>query len=171
MFKNEEIPLSSLPGIAALNFKPIHPRYLTVLILQHMLQYSVIACLLIVAKMYLDIEPLEQHFVFICILLVGSIALHFTSSVLGFWKRKYSLRNHDISFKKGLLRSSLATVPLSRIQHLDISQGLLSQKFGLANLKLYTAGDSGSDMVIKGLLLEEAEKIRGYITAQINERV
>ena len=68
-----------------------------------------------------------------------------------------------------MLLSSLATVPLSRIQHLDITQGLLSRQFGLANLKLYTAGDSGSDMVIKGLLLPEAEKIKEYITEQINE--
>lgn len=171
MFQNDELEISSLPSITEIDFKSIARSYLKVILINNVVLYLVLIMGVFLAKRYLDIFLLEQYYVVIIVLLIGYCTTHLILSILGFHKRKFAVRTHDISFKKGVLYASLSTVPFSRIQHLDISQGILSRKFKLANLKLYTAGDNGSDMVIKGLPFDEAERIRGYITAQINERI
>jgi hypothetical protein len=172
MFENESIAVSSLAStsINDIVFTPISKKYLYVLVLNNTLQYIVLASLIFIAN-YWRVEPFIALKFQIFVVLILYVFLHSTLSILEFKKRKYALRTHDISFKQGVLTNSLTTVPLSRIQHLDITQGILSRFFGLANLKLFTAGADGSDMVIKGLLLAEAEKLKEHLTAQINERI
>lgn len=88
--------------------------------------------------------------------------------ILGFEKRKYAVREKDISYKKGLLYKSLTTVPFNRIQHVEIDQGPISRFFGLATLSVFTAGDSSDDLKIKGLLKEQSLQIKEFITNKID---
>tara|TARA_R110002012_G_scaffold283304_2_gene473614 strand:- start:68266 stop:68778 length:513 start_codon:yes stop_codon:yes gene_type:complete len=169
MFKNEALELAALNTIQDLVFTPVSRVYLYVLLVNNSVQYLVLCLLLLIAN-YWNFEPFMLYQTQFIILLVLYMVLHSTVSVLAFKRRKYALRTYDISFKSGLIISSLTTVPLSRIQHLDISQGMASRFFGLANVKLYTAGDDGSDMVIKGLLLTEAEQLKEHLSLQIHER-
>lgn len=168
MFKNETIEVSSLFSVSDINFTPISSLYFYVLLLNNLIQYFILFVLIFIAN-YWNFEAFITYRVQIIVLVILYIFIHAILSILGVKKRKYTLRMNDISFKKGVLINSLTTVPLSRIQHLDISQGPFSRFLGLANLKLFTAGDDGSDMVIKGLLLSEAEKLKEYITVKINE--
>ncbi len=172
MFENEVVEVSSLASasINSIVFKPLSKLYLYVLVLNNALQYIILASLIFIAN-YRRVEPFMSYKFQFFVVLILYVLLHSTLSILAFKKRKYALRTHDISFKQGVLVNSLSTVPLSRIQHLDISQGILSRFFGLANLKLFTAGADGSDMVIKGLLLADAEQLKEHLTAKINERV
>jgi len=169
MFKNEALEVTSLNTIQNVVFTPVSSSYLYVLFVNNSVQYLVLCLLLFIAN-YWSFEPFVVYQTQIIIVLVCYVLLHSTLSILAFKRRKYALRTYDISFKSGVLVSSLTTVPLSRIQHLDISQGIASRFFGLANVKLYTAGDDGSDMVIKGLLLAEAEQLKEHLSVQINER-
>jgi putative membrane protein len=60
--------------------------------------------------------------------------------------------------KRGLLERREATIPLSRIQAVRISEGLLRQPFGLASLRVESAGygeDSGVSTTLFPLLLRD----------------
>lgn len=91
-------------------------------------------------------------------------ALSLIYEFLSFKLRGYCLRQLDISYRSGLLIHRMVTIPLNRVQHCEYSQGPLGRLFDLAQVKVYTAGGSNSDLVIKGLRKESAVKLRDQIT-------
>ena len=68
-----------------------------------------------------------------------------------------------IELRKGVVFRRAITVPRSRIQHTDVSQGPLERQFGLATLNLYTAGTEHSKVDLHGLKHEMALKIRDHL--------
>jgi membrane protein YdbS with pleckstrin-like domain len=59
-------------------------------------------------------------------------------------------------------------VPISRIQHIEESRSWLARKLNLATLKIFTAGESGSDLKIDGLPHEEAKQINDFLSTRVN---
>ena len=90
---------------------------------------------------------------------------------LGFKKRKYALREKDIIYSSGYIVNNTTTLPLNRIQHLEITRSFMARRLGLATLKIYSAGESGGDIAIKGLLNAIAEKQYAHLTSVLNDRV
>ncbi len=167
-FKNFSV--HSLPSIAKLEFKRIHENYLKVILANTFFIFLLIfiALFLVIKFKLKDVIPeftLYIYILFFLIVVVFSVVL-----IFGFSKRKYAIREKDISYKKGFFFKSFVTVPFSRIQHLEVDESPLSRFFKLASLSIYTAGDSSTDLEINGLNREEAFQIKDYISAIINEK-
>lgn len=81
---------------------------------------------------------------------------------------KYALREDDINVQRGFLYWRQISVACNRIQHLEVSQGPLERYFGLAKLKIFTAGTLGSDMSLPGVKLETAQQIKSTLLKKIN---
>lgn len=92
------------------------------------------------------------------------LMLVFVIEIKGFKIKGYALREKDISYKSGLIWFHMTSVPFNRIQHCEISQGLLDRLFRLSSVKVYTAGGSSSDLSINGLTQGDARKLRDFIT-------
>lgn len=75
-----------------------------------------------------------------------------------FWR--YELRAEELIVQRGILNRVRTTVPLRRIQHLDVSQDILEREFDLGKLIVHTAGSRSSDVVVPGLELTVAESLR-----------
>lgn len=78
----------------------------------------------------------------------------------------YAIRNRDILFKKGWLWKSNTMIPFNRVQHCEVNQNPIERYFGLAKLKVFTAGGTSSDLSISGLTPAKAEQLKHYITTQ-----
>ncbi len=65
--------------------------------------------------------------------------------------------------RRGVVWRRIITVPLSRIQHTDVTQGPLQRAYGLATLTLYTAGTEHAKIDLHGLAFETAMAIRQYL--------
>lgn len=81
----------------------------------------------------------------------------------------FSVRPEEIYIERGVLNHIRTIVPLRRIQHVDVSQDLLEREFSLGRLVVHTAGSRSSDVVIPGLNLNEAERIRDKVKQYILE--
>jgi len=80
------------------------------------------------------------------------------------WKYfSYSLRDGDLTVRRGVLFRRVSTIPYSRIQHVDTHQGPLEQLFGLGQLHLFTASGMSADGSIPGLDFELAEQLRDIL--------
>ncbi|MFA9391022.1 MAG: PH domain-containing protein [Prolixibacteraceae bacterium] len=88
--------------------------------------------------------------------------------ILGFSKKGYLLREQDVSYHSGLFFYKLTTIPLNRIQHVEVSQNMIEKSIGLSKIKIFTAGGSVSDLEIPGLLPEKAQQIESFILAKVN---
>jgi uncharacterized protein len=75
-----------------------------------------------------------------------------------FWR--YALMAEELVVERGIFNRVRTTVPLRRIQHLDVSQDVLEREFDLGKLIVHTAGSRSSDVVVPGLLLSTAETLR-----------
>lgn len=171
MFTNNQIDVSSLPKVEHLEMRPIHRNYLYVLFINIFLVYGSIILGLVVIRTFSDDDSLNQFaFYAVCGLAVISL---FTSILyyLGFKKRKYAMREKDITYSHGYLITKTITLPHNRIQHLEIARSFLARKLGLSTLKIYSAGESGGDIAIKGLPKGVAEAQYAFLTKVINERL
>jgi membrane protein YdbS with pleckstrin-like domain len=80
-----------------------------------------------------------------------------------------ALRDHDIAYRSGLFWRKTVIVAFNRVQHVEVSSGPLQRKFGLASVKLFTAGGSSVDLRIDGLAANRAEHIRAFIATKIDD--
>lgn len=160
----------NLPEIAAVSFLSIDKKYKCVILL-NILVVTVAVFLAIFGITRIDFNEFDIREYQWILYIVASTGILYTMLLLlyGFSKRKYAIREHDISYKSGVIFKAITTVPYVRIQHLEINQGPFSRFFKLATLNVYTAGDSSDDLEINGLLKTEALQIKEFISKKINE--
>ncbi|WP_298894657.1 PH domain-containing protein [uncultured Psychroserpens sp.] len=167
-FTNSQIFNDALPKLEDVKLKPISKRYLKIIILNKLAMCAAFLGVLIVGKLFIEREAFQDNFWFIFSIVMVFCLINFVIAILAFKKRKYAIRDHDVIYASGLIVNSITTVPISRIQHIEESRSWLARQFNLAALNLYTAGESGSDLSIKGLPHEEAKQINDYISVRIN---
>ena len=76
---------------------------------------------------------------------------------------RYALRTHDMVVHKGVLFFSETIQPLRRVQHVELKRGPIDKRYGLAALKLFSAGLGKETFVLPGLALEDAERVRSHV--------
>ena len=61
-------------------------------------------------------------------------------------------------------------IPIARLQHLDVQQGPLDRRWGMATLSLHTAGSHDHRLRIKGLPLDQAYALRDALMPRLQVR-
>jgi membrane protein YdbS with pleckstrin-like domain len=168
MFQNAQIT-TELPDIDQLNFLKIHKNYLWILLFNSAIVWIVIfiAYYFLIDHKYAEIYPKFSNYGYIILAIIAII--YNVILIAGFSRRKYALREKDISYSCGILIEKLTTVPFARVQHLEVDQKPISRLFKLASIQIFTAGESNDDLKINGIPKKEALKIKEYITNFINE--
>lgn len=75
----------------------------------------------------------------------------------------YVVREQDIGLYSGVVFRRLVVQPYTRLQHVEISRGPLERLWGLATIKLFSAGGALHSLAVPGLDLGTAEALREYI--------
>jgi membrane protein YdbS with pleckstrin-like domain len=75
----------------------------------------------------------------------------------------YQVSEQGIRIRRGVVWRRVASVPRSRVQHTDVSQGPIERAFGLATLIIYTAGTHNASVSLGGLAHETALEIRDHL--------
>ena len=109
------------------------------------------------------VETLAPNWLMVVLILVpaGVILawlLAIAGTVLAYADFTLSREGDFLYIKRGLLERREATIPLARIQAVRISEGLLRQPFGLASLRVESAGygeDAGVSATLFPLLLRD----------------
>lgn len=77
----------------------------------------------------------------------------------------YCIDEEAIRVRRGLFWVSESIVPIERLHKLEVSQGPVDRRFGLANVQVTTAG---GDVSIQFLTIEKAEEIAETLKKKIN---
>ena len=149
-------------------WKPVEPAYKTNLQIVVLLDMGLLA--LIAGALYLFLP--NNHWLPNPLWLALPWAL--ITLFLGlFWSSRrfqftaYASADHAMYLRRGALWRLTRAVPLNRIQHVEVRQGVIERTLGLAHLTLYTAGSIGSDLSIPGLKLATAEAMKGDLVRTI----
>ena len=82
----------------------------------------------------------------------------------------YLDREDDLVVATGLMLRSVTVTPYGRVQSVEVSEGPIQRRFGLASLSLSTAA-TAADADIPGLPREEAERLRALLAARGIDRM
>lgn len=77
---------------------------------------------------------------------------------------RWRLGPHGLEIHRGIWWRQEIAVPRDRIQHVDIHQGPLMRRFGLAMLIVHTAGTVDSSIGLEGLHDSVARQLRSLLT-------
>jgi membrane protein YdbS with pleckstrin-like domain len=75
----------------------------------------------------------------------------------------YVLDAEGIEIRSGVWWRQIISVPRSRVQHIDVSQGPMERSYGLGRLVVYTAGTNHSRVELAGLSHAVALALRNYL--------
>lgn len=167
-FTNTQIEINSLPSISDIDYKNLDKDYLKASMIGTSFAWIVISVIVgFVIQMNRSNNEFQEevgpYIVYFVTALTFLAMLSLLLTYLGFSKKGYAVRDKDISYKKGLLWKSKTLIPFNRIQHSEVKQGPFERMFGLASLRVFTAGGSASDLSINGLKQEEADRLKQFI--------
>jgi len=168
-FTNSIVLPGNLPQVEPAKFTRLNRKYLMILYARILIVFLILAGGLI-AFVSLSDETVPEKFIYLtagAILLI--IAYSAIITTLGFPKKGYLIREKDVSFQRGLITYKVTSVPLNRIQHVEVNQGVLGKILQLSSVKIYTAGGTSSDLTIPGLSEPEARKMKAFLSGKISE--
>ncbi len=64
---------------------------------------------------------------------------------------RYLVDEGGLRIRRGVFWRKVIWIPISRVQHTDVSQGPVERSFGLATLTVHTAGTAGASISLAGL--------------------
>lgn len=73
---------------------------------------------------------------------------------------KYGIGPRELVIESGLLHRNRRSIPIERIQDVDIERGPLQRLFGLAKVRIETGGSGSDEGMLDSLKLDEAERLR-----------
>ncbi|WP_339623935.1 PH domain-containing protein [uncultured Winogradskyella sp.] len=170
LFSNTQIEIADLPKSEDLNLNLISPKYFKIILFNTILVYALFVAAFLTFNLVADEPEVKTAFWYFLVVACVLCAISVLFFAIGFKKRKYAMRQKDITYSHGYLLNKTITLPYNRIQHIEIARSFLARKLGLSTLKIYSAGQSGGDLAIKGLPEDIAETQYAFLTKIINER-
>ena len=167
LFSNPQISLQSLPTIKAVSWIRLESNYLKVQLIGICLTYILILGVFWVTTGIRPKVPLWFSLSTSGVLLFLMV-FNLIVARLGFKVKGYTVRQHDLMYRTGLLFRKSTVIPYNRIQHSEIQQGFIDRQFGLSRLAIFTAGGNQSDLVVPGLTQERAEAIRSFVSGKVS---
>lgn len=168
-FTNNTIDINQLPLFETVLFQRLQPNYFKVLVINLTIKFFIFVTVIAVTTYFI-----EEIKVFIPYIWAGFVFLVlFTMSVsrIAFLKKGFAFREHDVLFKSGIIATNTIIIPYNRVQHVALHEGWLSRYFGLAQVEIFTAGGSSSDIEIPGIEKEQAEKIKQLLMRKIQQQL
>ena len=89
--------------------------------------------------------------------------LSILAAVLRYYFTVYSLDSQKMVLKTGLIYRQTRTIPLDRIQNVELSRGILHQMLDLADLKIETAGGTQAEAHLSALSVAEAQRLKDFL--------
>jgi len=167
-FTNSILLPENLPEIEPEDFTPLDKRYLKIIFIRIAVFALVLATGLISLLVLAEEKTPGLILAFVITGIAVVIIYTVVISVLGFPKKGYLLRERDVSYKTGIIYYKQISVPFNRVQHVEVSQGVLGKIFHLSSVKVYTAGGNASDLSIPGLAVADAQKLKTFISEKIS---
>ena len=164
-FSNNNVFIENIPQTENVNYSTLEKKFLNVMVLNRVI-WCVITLIAIIAIPILRDENFSIY-IYLSSLFIWLMIFTFTG--FSFKKKKYVFREHDLIYSSGVVFTKSILIPYNRIQHLAVHQGVFSRIYNLASIQFYTAGGSSSDISIKGLSKEDADRWKEFVSEKIKK--
>jgi len=168
-FTNETIDTTILPKFEAVVFSKLHSSYWKIILIQIAIVFVFVsAAYTLIINNAGEIIPFKTE-IGVIILIIFSLIILF--SRIGFNKKGFAFRQHDVLFRHGVIATNTLVIPYNRIQHVALHEGIISRFYGLNKIEIFTAGGNSSDIEIPGIEKEQAENIKQLLMGKIQKEL
>lgn len=165
-FTNEPIDLDKLPQYQNVELTPPNPKYWNVILINLSIVLLIIgACL---GLFFFLLEDKRPNLLYPIVGYLIFAALLFFIYRLSFKKRGFALREKDIIYKHGVIAETTTIIPINRIQHVALDEGIISRSYKLATLQIFTAGGATGHVHIAGIEVEKAKIIKEVLVKRLD---
>ena len=169
-FHNPQLPIEQLPRAASLEFEALSPRYPLETALQNTIGWLIPIAILTGTFLFNgDLQIFFGYTTYAVAAVALLMGVSIWLSVVAAKKKRLAARQHDVAYQKGIIWKRTVVLPVSRIQHVELSNGPFERLFGHSTLKFFTAGGSQVDLKIPGLQQDRAEQLRQWLLQRIEE--
>lgn len=162
---NHQVNLNNIDRVEQLSYEPVCNNYKRVQIANAIITYSIFAAM----GLFLLLADSPWWCIAAEILIVGCCIVNLIILRDAYRYKGYAMREHDISYRSGVIFPKITTIPLSRVQQVSVRQGPVSRYFGLSTVNIVNGAQGLSSLDIPGLHKEDAEKIKTFITGKLNK--
>lgn len=150
-----------------LNFNPLEHKYLRVQLLKTALIYG---GLMLAALGVLLFDEFAYRYILLLALegglgLIGGVNMLLIPNA--FHYKGFAIREHDITYRSGILFPSVVTIPFCKIQQVSVCQNPLSRFYGLYSVDLVNGAQMLSSTTIPGLTEERAQQVKALVISNI----
>jgi membrane protein YdbS with pleckstrin-like domain len=168
-FENNKILAQDLPNYENVAATVLDKKHYWVVLISTFIVFSFISLGLMLCFYFFNFLKSMPYKQAAAIAYFSFWGLYVVYSWIGFKRKSYCYRTHDVIYNFGVFHKTTVLIPFKRIQHIALHQGLFSRKFGLASLQFYTAGGSTTDISIPGMPLEIAKSFKEIISDKIEK--
>ena len=168
-FENNKILAQDLPNYETVAATVLDKKHYWVVLISTFIVFSFISVGLMLCFYFFNFLKSMPYKQAAAIAYFSFWGLYVVYSWIGFKRKSYCYRTHDVIYNFGVFHKTTVLIPFNRIQHIALHQGLFSRKFGLASLQFYTAGGSTTDISIPGMPLEIAKSFKETISDKIEK--
>ena len=163
-FTNDPIEITEMPILQEETFQPLAPGYLR----SKYVGDAISAVVIIVgggiaaAGISAGGGPLWLPAVIVAFLL-ALVVLTAVLQTLSVRHLGFLVREHDLTFRRGVIARTTQTIPYNRVQHVGVDRGPVERFFGLSTLRLRSAG---GDIGIEGLDVDDANRLKDLVVSR-----
>jgi membrane protein YdbS with pleckstrin-like domain len=106
-------------------------------------------------------QPLPLQIGIAVILVIVFIFTVFVLPKLRWQRWRYAIHSQEIDLHHGVFVTKKTLIPMIRVQHVDVRQGPIMRRYGLASVDITTAATTH---VIPAVAYEEAERLRDQLS-------
>ncbi|MCZ4245011.1 PH domain-containing protein [Pedobacter punctiformis] len=165
-FENDTIDIRSIPRYEEIELNKPHRNYWKIILINLLIFLLLLA--LALTAVCLLVPEVKAYLTTIIIGHLTLAALLFLLFKASFKKRGYALRTHDIVYKSGIIAQSTTIIPLNRIQHIELNEGVFSRIYKLGALQIFTAGGQTGHLHITGIPIEDAKNIKELLLRKLD---
>lgn len=166
-FSNNTIDTLQLPQYQHAELNPIHPLYMKVVWANLGLTFGGIA--VAAGALFYSVEELTQYWGYATIAYAVLLVVSMLVQLINYRNKGYAFREHDVIYRSGAISVTTTIIPYNRIQHVAEHEGVVSRWLGLSSIGVFTAGGTGSDIVIPGLEKVHAAAVKQLIANKIDK--
>lgn len=166
-FSNNTIDTLQLPQYQDTELSPIHPLYMKVVWANLGITFSAIA--VAAGALFYFIDELKEYWGYATIAYAVLLMVSMLVQVINYRNKGYAFREHDVIYRSGAISVTTTIIPYNRIQHVAEHEGIVSRWLGLSSIGIFTAGGTGSDIVIPGLEKIHAIAVKQLIVDKIDK--
>ena len=162
--------LENIDPVDELRYEPLEIKFINVQFIGAIISY-----LFFLALPFLLL--LTEGFNYRTHVIIGAEFVILVTAVINLWLlpkayayKGFAIREHDITYRSGIIFPSIVTIPFCKIQQVSIQQSPIARIFGLYSVDVVNGAQLLSETNIPGLSQERANQLKELLTAKITSK-